>query len=65
MPLKQQEMLSLVGDVEELMVAGFPFSVPAEYSDLPQLLGRADVEARRPAGSSRPSGSRGYFVESP
>ena len=57
MPLKQQEMLSLVGDVEELMVAGFPFSVPAEYSDLPQLLGRADVEARRPAGSSRPSGS--------
>ncbi|NJK57412.1 MAG: peptidylprolyl isomerase [Pleurocapsa sp. SU_5_0] len=41
--LKRAELLNLVTDLEELMVVGFPFEVPAEYSDLPQLLGRATV----------------------
>lgn len=86
MPIKQQQLLALVGQIEEDMVngapphhlpttyppptpthphppitpihpptstnhlvsfrraAGFPFTVPAEYADLPQLLGRAEVE---------------------
>ncbi|BAZ43498.1 peptidyl-prolyl cis-trans isomerase [Chondrocystis sp. NIES-4102] len=39
----RQELLTLVGDLEQLMVVGFPFEVPAEYSNLPQLLGRATV----------------------
>ena len=27
----------MVGNVEEAMVGGFPFDVPAEYANLPQL----------------------------
>lgn len=41
--LKRADLLNLVTDLEELMVVGFPFEVPAEYSNLPQLLGRATV----------------------
>ncbi|MEN9520550.1 MAG: hypothetical protein RLZZ381_3138 [Cyanobacteriota bacterium] len=41
--LKRQELLNLVTKLEELMVVGYPFEVPAEYSSLPQLLGRATV----------------------
>jgi peptidylprolyl isomerase len=41
--LKREELLNLVTDLEELMVVGYPFEVPAEYSNLPQLLGRATV----------------------
>ena len=41
--IKRQELLSLVTDLEELMVVGYPFEVPEEYSSLPQLLGRATV----------------------
>jgi peptidylprolyl isomerase len=37
-------VLREVGKLEELMVSGFPYSVPAEYSNLPQLKGRATVE---------------------
>lgn len=40
---KRRELLDLVGDLEELMVVAYPFEVPAEYADLPQLLGRATV----------------------
>ena len=29
--------LNLIGDVEQAMVKGFPFSVPKEYDNLPQL----------------------------
>lgn len=36
--------LNLIGDVEQAMVKGFPFSVPKEYDNLPQL-------KVRPAGS--------------
>ncbi|MBE9178209.1 peptidylprolyl isomerase [Oculatella sp. LEGE 06141] len=42
--LKRGELLDLVGQLEELMVSQFPFEVPAEYSNLPQLKGRATVE---------------------
>lgn len=42
--IKRKELLDLVGDLEQLMVTGYPFEVPQEYSDLPQLLGRATVE---------------------
>ncbi|WP_009632515.1 peptidylprolyl isomerase [Synechocystis sp. PCC 7509] len=38
------KLLTLVGQLEELMAVGFPFEVPAEYSNLPQLKGRATVE---------------------
>lgn len=36
-PLKQQEALLYVGRIEEAMVQGFPFQVPAKYDNLPQL----------------------------
>jgi peptidylprolyl isomerase len=38
------ELLEKVGAIEEMMVTEFPYEVPAEYSDLPQLKGRATVE---------------------
>lgn len=41
--IKRRELLNLVGELEELMVVGYPFEVPEEYSYLPQLLGRATV----------------------
>ncbi|NEQ43901.1 MAG: peptidylprolyl isomerase [Leptolyngbya sp. SIOISBB] len=37
-------LLEKVGAIEEMMVTEFPFDVPAEYSNLPQLKGRATVE---------------------
>uniref|UniRef100_B8HMP1 peptidylprolyl isomerase n=1 Tax=Cyanothece sp. (strain PCC 7425 / ATCC 29141) TaxID=395961 RepID=B8HMP1_CYAP4 len=40
---KRSLVLDLVGDLEALMVQGFPFNVPPEYSSLPQLLGRATI----------------------
>lgn len=39
----QDELLELVGQLEALMVRGMTFEVPSEYSNLPQLLGRATV----------------------
>jgi hypothetical protein len=36
-PVLQQEALAYVGRVEEAMVQGFPFKVPEQYSNLPQL----------------------------
>lgn len=36
-PLVQQRCLDYVGQVEEAMVKGFPFDVPPEYANLPQL----------------------------
>ncbi|KAJ9526654.1 hypothetical protein QJQ45_017578, partial [Haematococcus lacustris] len=43
-PIKQREALTYVSTIEEAMVKGFPFEVPAEYKDMPQLLGRATLE---------------------
>lgn len=41
--LKRRELLDYVTDLEQLMVVGYPFEVPEEYANLPQLLGRATV----------------------
>ena len=43
-PIAQQKVLELVGRIEEDMVTGFPFQVPAPYDTAPLLLGRATVE---------------------
>lgn len=42
--IERGKILDEVGQLEELMVQGFPYEVPAEYSHLPQLKGRATVE---------------------
>lgn len=34
---KQQELLEYVGIIEESMLKEFPFEIPPEYNDLPQL----------------------------
>ena len=44
-------MLDQVGEIEELMVKGYPFEVPEEYADLPQLKGRATVEFETTKGN--------------
>lgn len=36
-PIKQQEALGYVGQIEEAMVKGFPYNVPSQYANLPQL----------------------------
>ncbi len=37
------QILDTIGDLETLMVKGFPYEVPEEYAYLPQLKGRATV----------------------
>jgi peptidylprolyl isomerase len=51
--LRRRDMLALIGDLEALMVQGFPFEVPEEYSHLPQLKGRATVEIKTTRGTMR------------
>ncbi|NCJ05771.1 peptidylprolyl isomerase [Synechococcales cyanobacterium C] len=46
----RSHLLTTVGALEALMVEGFPFDVPAEYSALPQLKGRATVEMETTKG---------------
>lgn len=41
---ERNKLLDQVGQLEELMVDTFPYEVPAAYSHLPQLKGRATVE---------------------
>ena len=41
---ERKNLLDQVGELEELMVDGFPFEVPAEYDNLPQLKGRSTVK---------------------
>ncbi|MFB2934843.1 peptidylprolyl isomerase [Aerosakkonemataceae cyanobacterium BLCC-F154] len=41
---QSSNVLNLVGELEEYMVGEFPFEVPAQYSNLPQLKGRATVK---------------------
>lgn len=48
--IERKKLLDQVGTVEELMVDGFPFEVPEEYSNLPQLKGRATVEFKTSKG---------------
>lgn len=46
----RRELLEQLDDLEALMVEEFPFSVPEEYADLPQLKGRATVEMETTQG---------------
>lgn len=41
---EQSQVLERLGELEQLMVKEFPFEVPSEYDNLPQLKGRATVE---------------------
>ncbi|DBA94987.1 TPA: Peptidyl-prolyl cis-trans isomerase, chloroplastic [Trebouxia sp. C0004] len=45
-PSVQQNALTYVGQIEEAMMKGFPFEVPSQYDNLPQLKGRAYLEAK-------------------
>ncbi|NJO52485.1 MAG: peptidylprolyl isomerase [Leptolyngbyaceae cyanobacterium RM2_2_4] len=49
--LQRSALLDTVGALEALMVKSFPYEVPAEYSGLPQLKGRATVEFTTNKGS--------------
>ena len=49
--IKTEEILAYVGELEELMITGFPYEVPEEYAHLPQLLGRAVVELETTRGN--------------
>lgn len=49
--IERKHMLDQVGELETLMVEGFPFEVPEEYSNLPQLKGRATVEFETTKGN--------------
>jgi peptidylprolyl isomerase len=51
--LRRAAMLEDIGRIEELMVKTFPFEVPADYSYLPQLKGRATVEFKTNKGTMR------------
>ncbi len=44
------ELLAQVGQIEELMVQEFPYEIPSEYSNLPQLKGRATVQVKTNRG---------------
>lgn len=41
---ERRASLNLIGELEEAMVGDVPFEIPAEYSNLPQLRGRATIE---------------------
>lgn len=41
---ERRKTLIDIGTIEDLMVAGFPYSIPPEYDRLPRLLGRATVK---------------------
>ncbi len=45
------QILAQVTELEELMVQEFPFEVPAKYSNLPQLKGRATVDLETTQGN--------------
>lgn len=51
--LRRSAMLDDVGRLEELMVTDFPFTVPEDYANLPQLKGRATVEFKTNQGILR------------
>ena len=47
---ERKQLLDQIGEVEELMVDGYPFEVPSEYDNLPQLKGRATIEFKTDKG---------------
>ncbi|MEY4800309.1 MAG: hypothetical protein RLZZ213_756 [Cyanobacteriota bacterium] len=40
----RREALNSIGKAEDLLVGPFPYQIPAEFADLPRLLGRATVQ---------------------
>lgn len=49
----RSNLLDVVGQLEELMVQKFPFDVPKDYANLPQLKGRATIEFTTNKGKLR------------
>jgi peptidylprolyl isomerase len=47
---KRAEALAKIGTLEASMVTGFPYPVPTEYSNLPQLQGRATIALKTTKG---------------
>lgn len=48
---QKSELLDKIGAIEALMVKEFPFEVPSDYANLPQLKGRATVEMETEKGA--------------
>lgn len=48
---KRTDTLAKIGTLEALMVDNFPYTVPKEYSHLPQLKGRATIELKTTKGN--------------
>lgn len=47
----RRQLLSHIGGLEALMVTEFPFEIPEDYANLPQLKGRAAVEMETTQGT--------------
>ncbi len=47
---ERAQALAKIGTLEASMVTGFPYTVPAEYSSLPQLQGRATIALKTTKG---------------
>ncbi len=47
----QAIVLDTITTIEEMMVVGFPFDIPSEYKNLPQLKGRATVSLETTKGN--------------
>lgn len=58
-----RKLLRNVGDVEQMMVTKFPFKVPDEFSNLPQLRGRATVEMQVRKGGDEQFDINGSFFK--
>jgi peptidylprolyl isomerase len=48
--IERAEALAKIGSLEASMITGFPYTVPAEYSNLPQLQGRATIALKTTKG---------------
>ena len=48
---ERRAALSTIGEIEGLLVGAFPFEIPAEFANLPRLLGRATVEIETTQGT--------------
>ena len=48
--VERAQALAKIGTLEAAMVTGFPYTVPAEYSNIPQLQGRATIALKTTKG---------------
>jgi peptidylprolyl isomerase len=48
--IDRAQALATIGTLEAAMVTGFPYTVPSEYSSLPQLQGRATIAIKTTKG---------------